>query len=444
MKSIIKILSFLFLCASVNFSQNEKIADELFNSLKHNILETWYPKTIDTTNGGFLTDFNFEWKEQGRQNKMLVSQTRHVWTTSKVAEFLNDKKYSKIAKHGFEFLKRKMWDSTYGGFYFYRDQKGNEIPQIGNHKTTYSNSFVIYSLASYFKISQDSSALDLAIKTFSWLEKYAHDPINKGYFDLLNQDGSHQKVNIEKKGLQYFVKPNWKDQNSSIHLLEAFTELYSIWKNDLLKIRLEEMLSLIRDTIVNQTGYLTLYFEEDWKPISFRDSSQEVREANSFWDHVSFGHDVETAFLMLEAEHILGNKYNSKTLTIAKKMVDHAIKFGWDNINGGFYYEGYYYKNELEPKIINRSKVWWVQAEGLNALLLFYKMFPEEKKYYDLFLKEWEYINKYIIDHENGDWYAEGLDISPDYINFPKAYDWKVNYHNSRALINCIKMLIEK
>ncbi|MBK8946757.1 MAG: AGE family epimerase/isomerase [Ignavibacteriae bacterium] len=441
MKKVFNILSLFIIISPSIFSQDEKLSNELFQSLKKNIFETWYPKTIDTLHGGFLTDFNFEWKAEGQQNKMLVSQTRHLWTLSKAAQFFNDEKYLNIAKHGFDFLKNKMWDSKYGGFYFYRDQKGNEIQQIGNNKTTYSNAFAIYCLSAYYKISKDTSALNFAIKTFNWLEKYAHDPINKGYFDLLNQDGSQQKLFTEKKDLQYFVKPKWKDQNSSIHLLEALTELYSAWKNDLLKLRLEEMLYLIRDRLVTQTGYLNLYFDEKWNPISFRDSIDDVRNANSYLDHVSFGHDVETAYLMLEAEEILENLDKSKTLSVAKKMVDHAIKYGWDNDNGGFYYEGYYFKNENKPKIINPKKVWWVQAEGLNSFLLMYKLFPDKKKYYELFLKQWEYIEKYLIDHKHGDWYAEGLDISPDNIYFPKSYEWKVNYHNSRALMNCIKML---
>lgn len=434
----------MLLVSSINFSQDEKLAEELYNSLKQNIIETWYPRTIDKIYGGFITDFNYEWKEEDTQNKMLVSQTRHVWTTSKSAEFLNDKNYLNYAKHGFEFLKNKMWDSVYGGFYFYRDQEGNEIPQIGNNKSSYSNAFAIYCLAAYYKISNDSSALNLAVKTFYWLEKNAHDPINKGYFDLLNQDGSRQKLIVEKRGLEYNVKSNWKDQNSSIHLLEAFTELYSVWKNELLKIRLEEMLSLIRDTIVNEKGYLILYFDEKWHPISFADSIEEIRKANHFLDHVSFGHDIETAYLMLEAENVLENKDKSKTLAVAKKMVDHAVKFGWDYKNGGFIYEGYYFKNEMEPRVINKSKVWWVQAEGLNSLLMMYKLFPEEKRYYELFIKEWKYIDKYLIDHKHGDWYAEGLDNSPEFITYAKSYEWKVNYHNSRALMNCIKMLNEK
>ncbi|MFW5700025.1 MAG: N-acylglucosamine 2-epimerase, partial [Bacteroidota bacterium] len=66
---------------------------------------------------------------------------------------------------------------------------------------------------------------------------------------------------------------------------------------------------------------------------------------------------------------------------------------------------------------------------------------PGEKKYYEAFLKQWEQIDTYVIDKEHGGWFINGLDHSPEAARAPKASIWKVNYHNGRALINCIKML---
>jgi cellobiose epimerase len=437
---LIKLLLILNLSASIVIAQQE-LSVELKKSLTEDVLNVWYPATIDTLYGGFLTNFDYKWQPSEMQTKMLVSQTRQVWTTSKMFEFLHDNKYKLYAKHGIEFLKNKMWDYKFGGFYFLRDRKGNEIPFYGNSKTTYSNAFAIYCLTVYYKISKDTSALNLAKETFLWLEQHAHDSINKGYFDLLNQDGTHQVLQKEKDGLRYFANPMWKDQNSSIHLLEAFTELYSVWPDKLLKERLTELLHLIRDVITTPKGYLTLYLTKDWQPISFRDSLKEMREANYFYDHVSFGHDIETAYLMLEASEVLGITNDSKTLSIAKIMVDHALANGWDNDKGGFYYEGYYFKNKSNIEIVDSSKVWWVQAEGLNATLLMSKLFSSEKKYYETFLKQWQYIKNYLIDHKYHGWFSEGTDSNPDIVNAPKAYDWKANYHNVRALMNCIELL---
>lgn len=104
-----------------------------------------------------------------------------------------------------------------------------------------------------------------------------------------------------------------KDQSTSIHLLEAFTELYKLWPDKLVEKRLKEMLRLVRDSSATESGYLQLYFHQDWAPVSLKDSTEAIIEANYVIDHVSFGHDIETAFLILEASHALGKHEWDKT-----------------------------------------------------------------------------------------------------------------------------------
>jgi len=439
----IPLLSFIICgCDSSIKEDTSRIIDELEESLKSDLLDVWYPISLDTVYGGFLCDFTYDWQPKGRQYKMLVTQSRHLWTTSQAAIFYQDDRYRKLAEHGYRFLKNKMWDTEYGGFYMLRNQQGNAIQEKNrDYKSAYGNAFAIYALAAYFTLTGDSSALYLAQETFFWLEKHSHDSQFKGYFDRMKLDGSLQNPEDSNQGKAKLSVTTWKDQNSSIHLLEAFTALYQIWPHNLVREHLHELLVLIRDKITTEKGYLTLFLERDWTPVSFRDSSKAVREANYFLDHVSFGHDVETAYLMLEVSHALRIESVSNTLKIAKKMVDHALANGWDKENGGFYYQGYYFRESDSISIINDKKIWWVQAEGLNALLLMFKLFPEEKIYFSIFKQQWNYIKKFMIDHEYGGWYAEGLDKSPGHKKAPKAHAWKVNYHNFRALVNCLNML---
>ncbi len=419
-----------------------QIASEMQEALLSNILDAWYPLSIDTINGGFLSDFSYDWKPDGPQNKMIVTQTRHVWTTSASALFPGDDRFQKIAAHGFRFLQEKMWDDQYGGFYWLRNRKGERTNSESDEiKSAYGNAFAVYSLAAYYALSRDTTALERARETFAWLDRHSHDPLYGGYFDLMAKDGTWLFKRLADRSESYRTRAPWKDQNSSIHLLEAFTELYKVWPDSLLCQRLLEMLGLIRDTITTEKGYLTLFLQRDWTPVSFRDSSDAVRKANVYYDHVSFGHDVETAYLMLEASHALGLEHDAKTMTVAKRMVDHALANGWDVENGGFYDAGYYFPDSTHISIIDEKKTWWVQAEGLNALLLMAKLYPAESKYYDAFEKQWDYIKKYLIDYEHGGWYREGLDKSPHVKTEAKASVWKINYHNARALMNCIKML---
>jgi len=429
-------------CTSSANEADQKIKDELESSLKYELLEAWYPASLDTVYGGFLSDFKYNWQPGGPHNKMLVTQARHLWTASQAAMFYNDDRYREIAGHAFRFLKNRMLDKTYGGYYMLLNRKGQLTGGSGGDiKLTYGNAFAIFALAAFYDMSGDTSALDLAREAFIWLDKYGHDHEYKGYYSILRRNGSRIEPGDKDAGVVDWIRADWKGQNTSIHLLEAFTELYKVWPDSLLRDRLREMLILIRDTITNDKGSLTLFFERGWTPVSFRDSSDAVRKSNYYFDHVSFGHDIETAYLILEASHVLGIEADTATLVKAKKMVDHALDNGWDNNRGGFYDAGYYFSVSGPVTIIDNAKVWWTQAEGLNALLLMSKLFPEEGKYYDAFTKQWEYIKKYMIDHKHGGWYEEGLDNSPEKLKAPKGSDWMINYHNTRALMNCIRML---
>lgn len=416
----------------------DTIQQQMRYAAKQGLLDEYYPRNIDTVDGGYLSTFSFDFKPLGEQDKMIVTQARNVWSTAKAAMFYHDTSYITMSRHGFYFLHEKMWDKQYGGFY-------NLVTKDGTPKSTikeaYGNAFAIYGLSAYYECSHDTTALNLAKETFLWLEKYSHDSIYKGYYQHLNRDGLHV---IRTPEVKSNAETGYKDQNSSIHLLEALTELYKVWPDALVKERLEEMLLLIRDKIVTSKGYLQLFFTYDWKPVSFRDSSRDVIMKNKNLDHVSFGHDVETAYLMQEASETLYVKADTKTLAIGKKMVDHALHNGWDDSVGGFYDEGYYFKGKAGCTIINNGKNWWAQAEALNTLLMFSEMYPNDNMHYlQKFFKEWQYVQTYLIDHEHGDWYEEGLDTSPQYKTRLKAQIWKTTYHNFRALMNCINRIEE-
>jgi mannobiose 2-epimerase len=422
----------------------KKILEELIFNLQNQIINKWYPLSLDATYGGYFSNLSYDFKILPKQDKMIVTQARHVWALSKLSEFFENEKLKDYAFHGIKFLKDKMWDDKYGGFYAMRNREGNLSDYLGyfEEKRTYGNAFALYGLAALYKITKDENVLKLAKETFNWIEEKSADKKYTGYHQFLTREGIpfYKDSNHKTKAVDA-NEVGFKDQNSSIHLLEGYTELYTAWKSPELYSRLKHILMLIRDVITTKDGYLVLFFDREWKPVTFRNASKEIREKNYGLDHVSFGHNYETAFLMLEASYALRLENDAKTLSVAKKMLDHAIENGWDKNNGGFFDEGYYFKENGKCEIIKDTKVWWSQAEGLNALLLFSKIFPEEKRYYDLFLKQWEYIKKYLIDKEHGDWYWGSLEKEPFYVSEPKANIWKGTYHTSRTLMNCIKML---
>src|SRR6056297_2168279 len=89
---ILFVLLLSFSCreqATKTTDSKKELLSELEASLDI-LSNVWYPKTIDSTNGGFWSDFDYKWDKVGPQNKMLVSQARHVWTASTLALYYDD------------------------------------------------------------------------------------------------------------------------------------------------------------------------------------------------------------------------------------------------------------------------------------------------------------------------------------------------------------------
>ena len=409
---------------------------EMRETLEKGILEKWYPLCVDTLYGGFLSNFDYKWEPGRSQNKMIVTQARHTWTAAQAARFYpSNELYPKVSAHGFKFLKDVMWDKEYGGFFDLVDREGTAITRNGGkYKKAYGNAFAIYGLAAYFEVSGDSAALKCAQETFNWLEKHSHDPEHGGYFQFMEQDGTPLVNGADN------TPP--KDQNSSIHLIEAFTELYRVWPDERLKSRIYELLLLIRDTITTERGTMNLFFRKDWSPVFYGDEEFTGNQDPHILDHISFGHDIETAFLLIEASETIGIEDDTLTLRAAKKMADHTLNNGWDPGTGALYYAGYYFENSDTITILMAHTDWWAAAEALNTSLIMADIYPDDSmKYYDKFTITWDYCKTNLIDQEYGGWYSLGLNIVPDARKRNKGGLWKGNYHNARSLINCIQRI---
>ncbi|HUI30549.1 MAG TPA: AGE family epimerase/isomerase [Candidatus Acidoferrales bacterium] len=417
-------------------TNKDTILAELRSALKSEF-DLFYPLCIDTVDGGYFSDINYKWQLEGRQAKMIVTQARHVWSLSTGSIFYKEKEpYLEYARHGFVFLKNVMWDKDHGGFYDLVTREGKPI-SFGYGpagKTAYGNGFAIYGLAAYYRAFGDTAALNLAVKTFEWLDKHSYDPEYGGYFQNLLVNGDPQK--------DWYKGIPPKDQNSMIHLMEAFTELYDVWPNETLRQRLDMLFHEIRDIVVGSKGYMTLFFNRDWTLVSYRDSTEENRKSHLELDHISFGHDVETAYLLLETSKALGLKNDTTTLRIAKQLDDFALANGWDKEKGGIYDGGYEFKGDNKVTIVLSTKEWWSQIEALNSFLMMSELFPDdENNYYLKFCVQWDYVQRYLIDHKYGGWFWGGIDEAPNLELGSKSSIWKCNYHTTRGLENCMKRL---
>ena len=403
------------------------LAEQTESALRQDVLDVWFPRTVDNDNGGFRSDFARDWQPTRSEGKFSVFQGRMTWISAQVAMRRADLKdrFLPIAEHGVDYLNNVLWDQQYGGFYWGLQDNGQISSFYTDGKELYGIGFGIYGAAAAYEATHDPKALELAQKAFRWTDEHAHDAKNGGYFEWLTREGKvvpghADAVTLEPVPVAEFPI-GYKSMNTHIHLLEAYSQLYEVWKDERLRQRLEELLLIIRDKVCLRPGVMNLYFTNEWQP---------------FPDHDSYGHDVETAYLMLEAEDVLGQGHDPKTERMAKMLVDHALAYGWDENLGGFYREGTTFG---KPESL--LKEWWVQMEGLNALLLMHEKYGQQTDtYFRAFQKQWHLIQEYQIDHEfHGVYEMLATDGKPTVAG--KGRIWKAAYHDGRALLNVSERL---
>ncbi|MFZ5828453.1 MAG: AGE family epimerase/isomerase [Planctomycetota bacterium] len=423
-----------------------RLADQMEQHLREGVIDVWYPRAIDSEHGGFYSHFLEDWSRGPENQKTIVYQARMTWVAAQVAMRYADRaaEFKPYTRHGLAMLRDVLWDEEHGGFFWALDEQGSTTTPFGAQKHLYGMSFGIYGASAAYQATGDRDALELAQRAFQWLDRHGHDARHGGYHEYFDREGHVLRgpfgedgawkdavETIEGNAVPAAAKParlpmgpayGYKSMNAHIHLLEALTALFEVWPDPLVRERLGEVLGVVRDRIAVEPGCLNLYFTPAWRPVP---------------DVESFGHDVETAFLLLEASHALKRQHDDRTCLVARRLVDHPLRAGWDEQHGGFFDTGLPFGRPIKTE-----KVWWTQAEGLNALLMMHELHGgESTRYYDAFLRQWQFIWEHQIDHENGGWRntvsAEGH-AEP---GAPKATVWKAAYHNSRALMHCIDRL---
>jgi len=374
---------------------------ELEVSLWTDLIDRWFPACVDPK-GGFRQNFGPDFAPHDDGARGLVFQSRMTWVCATLAD--QNPKFKAYARHGVQFLKGRMD----GGLTWSLDKDGK--PTTGE-RHAYGISFAIYGLAAAGRHLKDEEALTLAMRDFHFLEEHHHDRQNGGYYEATDAQG---KPKLTGEGADSIGTPyGQKSQNTHLHLLEAFTELYRAGHDPLVKKRLAELLDIFTNRLFAEPGHLTLFVQPDWTPISH---------------DTSYGHDVEAAHLMLDAADALGN-HDPLILKRSERLLDNALAHGWDHEQGGIYYSG----NDQGP--VDKSKNWWAQAEALLGFATLWTR-THEPRYGKALAEEWAFIKAHQIDHAHGGWYEDAAKT-----DMPKGHFWKAAYHDGRALLFTARLL---
>ncbi len=373
-------------------------------------IEFWKTYGPDQTNGGFHRCLDRQGtpcddSDPGRsgggsatgKTKALLQQARHLWTFSMWYERREATTEIKaIADDLYAFVTTKMRDGSDGQFYFAVSEDGSSV--VDNTKRLYDESFVIYALSTYARVFANDQAKQYALDCFDAIDAL-HDDTNLGYV----VDGN-----------LFYSSGNIKQTNTQIHLMEAFTALYETSQDASVKAALEESVDVVIQKMLQPSGYVHQEFALDWTPTG------EAR--------VSYGHDLETAWLLLESARVLGTPNDAAIVDAAKTMAMKSSADGFDSMYGGYAQSG-----PASGTADDLDKEWWEQFEALAGLLRLYEH-TGDATHLTRLESTLDFIEAHLHDAQYGEFYPQ-TDRSGTATSQTKGNFWKESYHTTRALV---------
>jgi mannobiose 2-epimerase len=386
--------------------------------LKTSLVDFYLPACVDRENGGYLESLRTG-KFAATGEKFLTLQARQLWFFSTLTrEGIEEKAALAAAKSGYGFLQERMRDRQHGGYFSKVSDTGRPTDR---RKHVYLNAFALYGLVAYHRATHDPQALAAAQDLFRVLEEKAHDSRHGGYVEFFYDDW---RPITDPKEPGYVGAIGTKTYNTHLHVLEALADLYRAWPDPLVRQRVDELIVINSHTVRHPEFACNIDgWRPDWRMI---EAPGNLR--------ASYGHDVECAWLTLDATRAVGSSPDLLR-SWAESTCAYSLKHGFDREHGGFFYTG-----PLGRPADDTRKEWWVQAEALVSMLEMYRL-TRNAEYYDAFCKTLDFVEKHQVAREGSWWATRAADGSPR--GDQRSSMWQGAYHNGRAMLLCAKLLRE-
>lgn len=407
--------AFLAQAAVTGTDPKPHYAARLREQLVQQVLPYWCDTAVDKEHGGYVLADDVKGRGTAR-DKQLVSQARMVWGFSHAhIKQLGDGKhdYLAAARQGYRFLLEKFRDLEHGGYYWKTDLAGKPVVDC---KFLYGESFVIYAFVEFHRATGEIEPLRHAMDLFQVIQERCRDKEHGGWIEHTESDWRPLAPGDPRNEVEVV---GYRSANAHLHWMEALAELYDATRDPRVGKALEEALHINQTWFYPQRAGLSCFHRQsDWSAVTDPKSAG-----------LSYGHNVEFAWLMIRAEEVLGREPSWKHFDAHLR---HALSYGYDTERGGLYSKG-----EGDQPATDTQKVWWVQSEMLAALTDALCHRPDAQ-YDDALNSLLRFLTLYQILPADGIW-LESVSAEGRPSSTAKAHNWKANYHDVRALVKFIE-----
>jgi mannobiose 2-epimerase len=405
--------------AQMNIEGSRDWAVAFRDTLQNSVLQFWIDHALDKEYGGLLGRLNRKGEPIGAGNKSVVLISRALWSFSEAYRRFPDPAYQKVATECLKFLRQKMWDKEHGGYYFMVSREGDVVD---SSKQLNPMSYVMEGLAEYALAFRDDHVAQEALDLFRVIDQHAHDNQYGGYRIAFTADW--QFIKDYKDGPNAAGSFGRKSYDWHLGLVEALATLYDVTGDRQVRARLEELLDLFVDKIIDtEIGYGRYYFHDDWS-VADRDGDSQESE---------YGLDLEASWLIVEAAQHVGRQQDPKIRRASLALVDHALRYGFERDRGGVYRFG-----PATSAATNKDMEWWQQCEALVAFVNAYQL-TGDPKYWEAFQVEGRFFMDRFVDHQFGEVYTALFHDGR--IDDEKVGPWKAPYHVTRACLEILARL---
>ncbi|MDR3576167.1 MAG: AGE family epimerase/isomerase [Anaerolineaceae bacterium] len=386
---------------------------ELHRELAGNILPFWIQHSRDVENGGFYGSLSKDHVVDNQAPRSAILTARILWTFSAAYRFESRPEYLAMAQYAYSYLSQKFIDGRHGGVYWTIDAEGQPLQ---DRKHSYAQAFAIYGLSEYYHACADLAALRMAQNLFELVDHFVYEPVYGGYLEGRARDWSptaDMRLSEKETDAQ-------KSMNTLLHLLEAFTNLYKVWPDRHLRKRIIELTNIFLDDIIDPSRqHLQLLFDDGW---------------NSLVNIVSYGHDIEASWLLLESAEVPGIAELTERVKSASVLLAQAV------FDKGLWPDGSVVLEQDEYGNRNTERHWWPLAEGMVGFYNAYQI-TGQQHFARASQRCWQFAKERMVDRQHGDWFKVLDATYQPKPGYPKMGAWECPYHHARACLEMMRRL---